>query len=720
MNFFQGGSMAPLVSFFKKHKDLLVLTGLSLLGGTAIFIYIYRVYPLAFSNLAWIYASQDSLQHFLGWQFFRTDAWAFPLGKISSYGYPYGVTLTYTDSIPLVAIGLKLVNPLLQERFQYLGIWTLLCFILQFFFAGLIIREFSNKWLYQLLAGAILVLAPPLLFRTFYHTSLVSQWLILLAVYLVLVGRRQRLGMWVWAITAGLAVSIHPYFLPMVLPLFLVYLVERHEREHQIKPLLAGLVLVAAATGLVGYGIGVFALGGDDLASSGFGTYSINLNALVNSFDTSQFLKVLPVFHYHQDEGYNYLGLGLIVLVALASISLVIQGVSRKALWQNRYLYLLCLGWTLFSLSSTVTWNEKVLVSLPLPDFFSNISGLFRASGRFFWPVFYLLAIFALVRVVQKVRFAQVILAAALLLQLLDLQPLIQSKRFEAYESYKSPLRSEFWEHARDAFRHMMILPAFRQASAYAPFAIFAANNQLTLNWGYFARASYADIQAYGQLETQNLIAGQVSADTLYVFCQLSDLREIAASPQNQLNFYHTDAYYLGYPQDHPLAQAGTDWAQDRVSIEQIERLTLKNFLAALKPTELLFLTGKGKPFEGLDQATRVQLRAMGLQNEFSADSSDSYIAVLGMPLGGAVLELASADKLRQVYTLYQRVGGYEMPFDLDLKSAGLQVGNYASQRINLKEYSHNKPGLNLLSYDTLSGEIKAISFTRGYRVVCP
>ena len=704
----------------KPGMDTLLLLLISVAVGTGVFLYIYGVYPLALSNLGWIYLSQDSLQHFLGWQFFRSDPWTFPIGTITSYGYPYGVALTYTDSIPLVAILLKLINPLLQPRLQYLGWWTLLCFILQFFFAGLILRRFTKSWILQLLGAALLVFAPPMLYRTFYHTSLVSQWLILVGIYLLLAGRERRLPWWCWGLTLILATTIHPYFLPMLVPLFLITLAETYERERKAIPLLLEGVGAAAAVGLAGYAIGLFSLGTADLASSGFGTYSLNLNALFNSFGTSQFLNSLPVFHYHQDEGYNYLGLGLMVLAGVGLISLVLNGVSRKALLRNKYLLLACLFWTLFSLSGTITLNDQVLVNLPLPDFFVRLSGLFRASGRFFWPVFYLLVLLILVRVMQKVRFAQWILAGALILQILDLQLMIENKRFSDYRVYQSPLRSEFWISAASAFKHIELLPAVRQTNAYAPFAIFAANNRLSLNWGYFARGQYAEIQAYGDAETRGLIAGNAKADTLYVFCQASDINAVASSPQNPLNIYHTDEYYLGFSTANPLARAGSPWDQDKVSLDQVHELTLTSFLSAVKASEVLFVIGRGVPFGGLDGPSVDALKGLGLKSAITTDSTDSLILIAGKPLGGPAVEFRSSAALAQLYHPEEMIGAFKLPYELYLRSAGQNAGNYASLQINGKEYSHNKQGLNIIAYDVNSGDIRAISFANGYRVVCP
>ena len=81
-----------------------------LLGGI-VFLIIYGHKILNPTFIEWT-MDGDAAQHFLGWHFFRSEPWTFPIGVIQSYQYPQGTSLVYTDSIPLLAIPLKLLSPL--------------------------------------------------------------------------------------------------------------------------------------------------------------------------------------------------------------------------------------------------------------------------------------------------------------------------------------------------------------------------------------------------------------------------------------------------------------------------------------------------------------------------------------------------------------------------------------------------------------------------------
>lgn len=79
--------------------------------------------------------SNDPAQHFLGWHFFRIEAWNFPLGIINNYHYPSGTSIVYMDAIPLIAIKFfKTFSNYLPIIFQYTGLWLLLSYMLQSLF----------------------------------------------------------------------------------------------------------------------------------------------------------------------------------------------------------------------------------------------------------------------------------------------------------------------------------------------------------------------------------------------------------------------------------------------------------------------------------------------------------------------------------------------------------------------------------------------------------
>ena len=114
-------------------KDIIGLIIVSFIGVMFAF-YCYGWNVLNPTSIDWLLLGDDKAQSFLGWHFFRNEGWKFPLGLISGYFAPVGENIGYTDSIPLVAIPLKLFNGLLPANFQYLGAWIYLSLILQAIF----------------------------------------------------------------------------------------------------------------------------------------------------------------------------------------------------------------------------------------------------------------------------------------------------------------------------------------------------------------------------------------------------------------------------------------------------------------------------------------------------------------------------------------------------------------------------------------------------------
>jgi hypothetical protein len=100
---------------------------------------------------AWLLtAGPDPVQQYLGWTMYRFADWSFPIGLASNYGYPFGVAITFTDSIPLLAILFKIINGLLPQNFQYFGLWISFCFVMQGIFAYFLTYLFflSGQWLF--------------------------------------------------------------------------------------------------------------------------------------------------------------------------------------------------------------------------------------------------------------------------------------------------------------------------------------------------------------------------------------------------------------------------------------------------------------------------------------------------------------------------------------------------------------------------------------------
>ena len=174
--------------FFKNintiNNYLLYRILLSMLIGFLLFYLICGLRILNPSNIAWL-SNGDAAQHYLGWLFYRSSSWSFPIGLNLNWGMENGVSIAYADSIPIFAVFFKLFNPILPEIFQYFGIWILLCFILQAFFIIRLLSAYEVNITIIVCACIIGISAPPMLFRIG-QQALVGHWLIIWALGLYL------------------------------------------------------------------------------------------------------------------------------------------------------------------------------------------------------------------------------------------------------------------------------------------------------------------------------------------------------------------------------------------------------------------------------------------------------------------------------------------------------------------------------------------------------
>ena len=182
--------------------------------GVLVFLAVYGISPLDVANDAFCrggYIEKDIQQHYAGWLFYRENAIEFPFCVTKAVNAPAGVSVAYTDSIPLLAALLRPVANALGGTFQYFGWFTLTSFALQGGFGALLCGLFCES-VPACAAGSLLFSASPILIeRAFRHTSLGAQWLVLAALYCYFCGRRQgryRLPL-LFAVNV-LAVGIHP------------------------------------------------------------------------------------------------------------------------------------------------------------------------------------------------------------------------------------------------------------------------------------------------------------------------------------------------------------------------------------------------------------------------------------------------------------------------------------------------------------------------------
>lgn len=417
---------------FQKHWHLFAAGTLGVLA----FVLIYGLEPLRFTGIGWTqhgYDGFDITQHQIGWMFYRNSPWSFPLCKALFLGYPEGTSVAYTDSIPIAALFFKLLDPILPENFQYFGLYTCFCFMMQGVFASALLYLTTGNRTYSVVGSLFFLTSSCFIERCFRHTALSSHWLILAALYLYLLRRRYpQKGIYGW-ITALLCLSlgIHPYLFAMVLVLLTLSEAESFRtRKHR---LLSTISFTACITITIIFGVVIGLFGTEVSSADGFGTYSLNLNAVFNPNSIyhdqwSLFLSPREIFT-PQGDGIYYLGLSMLCLFWISTAFFLffrpkffIQGLKSC-----KWLALLLIFFTILAVSNVITFDKQILCIIPLPDWLLDKLNTFRSSARLFFVPYYciiLYALYGLYQFTKKNHFPVILICMiAATLQIMEITP---------------------------------------------------------------------------------------------------------------------------------------------------------------------------------------------------------------------------------------------------------------------------------------------------------
>lgn len=399
----------------------------------------------------------DAAQHVSGWLLYSQDAWHFPLLKTTRLNYPEGASIAFTDSIPLMALPLKLIAQRLPDGFNYFGIWHAFVFIFQGLSACFLMRAINIKHFLGVFVGVFFALTWGSFLNRLGHTSLMTHGILILGFAFYLIGTQQkwheRQVFTGFTLLGTCALMVHPYFLAMVYPFYLAYVFDTPFKTTTRLKIFAYLALSISTIALSAFILGYTNSGG--LTAGGFNTFSMNMRA---PFCDNVFVTCINGRIEQKFEGFNSLGAGLIVLIAWALIQLKLT--SFKKIKSHPTLTLLLLLFTTYSLSNQIFFTKSLIFEYQLPSFIEHLTGIFRASGRFFWPVGYVVLFSTLgVLLKQKNPLVVLLLIIALPLQYLSAQPLIKNIQQVANQPSSKPF--DKWEGVLQGVGIIEISPIF-------------------------------------------------------------------------------------------------------------------------------------------------------------------------------------------------------------------------------------------------------------------
>ncbi len=501
--------------------------GIAVVAGLLYALIVMGPGPLNPSNVDWV--TVDPAYHYIGWELFRQDPHLhWPLTYTDRVGYPQGESVALLDLNPLLAVVLKPLSPFLPEPMQYFGLEAVLACALQFFFAFRIFRLIlGTNLLGIVLCGIFFLLVPPLNYRFMGHYSLSNHWLLLAALLLFLQVRpesnrpTQAKEAWVGhphppkavrqfviygTLLAAVSVGINPYIAFQVLMVLAAGVVSLLWQRRLTLPRAAGVMLLFCASGfVVAYSLGLVIAGGRGYTTGGYRVFSLNLLSPVDPRGwTSILFPRLPGATPGQYEGYNYLGVGVLVLASIVLAMAVLRRNKLPSLNPRWLLPLLlcCVVLTLLALSTRVTLGSRTLLDLDPNGKLSPYLASLRASGRLFWTPYYLVLVVVLAAPFLFFRklWANALLGCALLLQIADTQSLRHWVHTTISEEHPSPLKSPIWSTLGAVHQNLIVLPAWQCGGSAAPlgpesyrtFGFLAVKQKMRIN--SYQSARYTEV----------------------------------------------------------------------------------------------------------------------------------------------------------------------------------------------------------------------------------
>ena len=532
------------ISKSRNKKSLLPST---LIGGLS-FAGVVGFQTLPPWNISWLLngVNGDMLQAYIGWNFFRKDKWRMPLGDNPNWGLEISNSIVYTDSIPLLALPMKLFNPLFSGSFQYFGLWLFLCFILQSVFAWKLISLYSDN-IVTLYSGTLLfVFSPIMLNRSNLHLALTGHFLLLSTLYFTL-NKSLKLAKLKWFLLILASLLVHAYLFLIVCFFYTLFLKKEFQASRNLFRILPSFLSTTVAVLFVAYLAGYFVVRPNSDYGPRFGIFRWNLASPGNPDGWSVFLQGI-INREGNGEGFSYLGAGvLLLLVSSTLISFQKLPDIISILQRNKSLAIVS------GLLAVLAASHEVAIanfrfSIPLPESVVDFLSIFRASGRLIWIVIYLMIIFLIHQLQRHLNlkwFLGIMLCAAIF-QIIDTSDGWRDL-FNRDSKPRTVLinQSPIWSQLRKHYSTIRVVPESNEYPHAIQIGLIASQLNMRTNAVYVARADILEVKKSAS-ETMSELQNSVGNEGILYILTTQQLEKYRGkSSSNEMTIISLDGLNL-------------------------------------------------------------------------------------------------------------------------------------------------------------------------------
>lgn len=485
--------------------------------------------PLHIRDVSWLWG--DLAQVYTAWVQFLSDSNTHWL-HTNRLSYPLEMSVSLFDPMPILLLTVKLFANVSMYGTQFFGFYFVLCLILQGIFGYLATSQLLVSYrddyikIYEIakvVTGILFVIMPFTFLRFLGHTALSSQWLLALSIWIVIKTRNETQIKWI-LYNCGvlfLASGINPYLAFMVAFNITLFSIFDFENKISFKSQLVR-IFGALLTAYIGFYVFGF-MSASGVSTGDYGIYSMNI---LGPFDSNGMARLLPFDvndatggqHF---EGFNYLGLGAILLI-FTVIAISFKSTNKTKLPMFAGIIIILTSF-LLSLSTTLTLSNEVLI-FQLPDFVTNLLSRFRASGRFFWIGGFWLIVLSVAYLATRLTEIRAItlLIFLLIVQIIDVSGVALNAQNSINKFSNTSFDLKINQLPLSSYKALIVLQPWQcdnQATPgglrnYESFGFFAAYNNIPTNNFYAARTLPEQLSYHCNYEK---ILSKASPENLYV-----------------------------------------------------------------------------------------------------------------------------------------------------------------------------------------------------------
>ena len=467
----------------------------------------------------WLHVGDGTME--IAWEFFRNQPlFQLPLGLNPKYGLEISSTMAFDGQIPLFSLIFHPFESFLPIRFQYLGIYLLICFALNYYSSKLIFRELNFNPLNSSLASIVLSTSPLILNRYVENThyTLTSAFFLYFAILLIL---KSDTSFFKWILLYIFSILIFLYYTFFILIMHSMLMIYKffNKKEPLMKFLVKYLAIFFLSL-IFMYLIGFF-YGGVSTADIGYGRFKSSLSSLFDPSGWSQIVPDLPETEGAY-EGFSYVGIPSILLLIIF-FSLIGKPMNSKSKFKVSFniLWLASISLYLFSLSNKIAIGSRELFEFGLPSQLVELTSTFRSTGRFAWLIVFVIFIWLIYSISLKIstKSMTILLSLMILFHSVDINRQLTSQRnLKFSEPYLSDLISPAWREIGNCYKKIRIYPPSMAPDNYYDFVNLAYQQDLSINTGRFGRGSEVSINNAYEKMHRDFIYSSLDVDSFYIF----------------------------------------------------------------------------------------------------------------------------------------------------------------------------------------------------------